>query len=447
MSPSLRTFLSLDLPPILAASFAALSCALLGNFLLLRRQSLMGDAISHAVLPGLVGAFLLTSSRSSLPMFLGALAAGILAVALIELVRRLGRLDSGAAMGVVFSIMFALGVLLIEQAAARHVDLDADCVFSGQLETITWFLPPDSPRSWTLGALLGGGPNALPRQVTTLAAVTLIVIAFVALFFKELRITSFDPQLATALGFRSGLVSAALMALVAAGAVASFEAVGSILVIAMLICPAATARMLTDRLGAQVLLSALFALASALLGYYLGAHAPLHLGFTSGLSAAGMIATASGAFLAAAIIFSPSQGVIARELRRLRLSATIAREDLLAMLYRLEELGLTRALTTAQARAALAAGPLPARLAAHRAARHGQIESANNRLSLTPAGRAVARSLVRRHRLWETYLVRELSLRPDHVHAHAELLEHIPLLPPDLGESRDPHDKPIPPQQ
>ncbi len=128
MNDWLYTLVSLDLLPLIAGVLSALSCGLLGNHLVLRQQSLMGDAISHAVLPGLVLAFLISGTRNPAVMFIGAAGSAILTVVLIQIVRRLGRVEPGAAMGVVFSVMFALGVLMLEQAAADHVDLDADCV-------------------------------------------------------------------------------------------------------------------------------------------------------------------------------------------------------------------------------------------------------------------------------------------------------------------------------
>src|SRR3546814_19522935 len=132
---STAEFLQLDFPAVATATLAAVCCALLGNFLVLRRQSLMGDAISHAVLPGIVVGFVVAGTRSPLPMIVGATAAAVLAAVLIELVRRLGRIEAGASMGVVFTVMFAFGVLLLEQAAARSVDLDADCVLYGSSES------------------------------------------------------------------------------------------------------------------------------------------------------------------------------------------------------------------------------------------------------------------------------------------------------------------------
>jgi len=447
MTPEMYEFVSLDLPAVLAGTLAAVTCGLLGNYLVLRRQALMGDAISHAVLPGLVGAFLVTGSRSSLPMFAGAAAAGLATVGLIGVLRKLTRIEAGAAMGVVFSIMFALGVLLLEQAAARSVDLDADCVLNGQLETIFWF-PPE-----TWGELLSIRTiGLLPRQVVTLGVAALISTVFVVVFFKELRLAAFDPDLATALGFNANLLNGAMMTLVAVAVVASFEAVGSILVIAMLICPAATARFLTDRLRTQVLLSVAFAGAAGVGGYALAATAPRWLPVEKALSAAGMMTVASGALFAAAMLLSPTHGVIARAARRAMHSVHVAREDILAMLYRIEEAPGNPSISTRQARAAIGGGMLAA-AALFSAVRRKELRLAGGSPVLTEAGRNVARAIVRTHRLWEHYMVHELGLRPDHVHDVAEKLEHVtaPRMRDELAEAaggaeRDPQGKLIPPR-
>lgn len=304
-----QEFLQIDLPAMTAAVLACVSCALVGNFLVLRRQSLLGDAISHAILPGIVGGFLLTGSRFGLGVIGGALAAAVVAGVLIESVRRLGRLDGGAAMGVVFTVMFAGGVVMIEQGAARAVDLDADCVLYGQLEGILWLAPQGwadlaDPAAWA----------DLPRQVVTLALVTALCVACVVAFRKELALTSFDPALATTLGIPAGLFHYGVVVLVAVAAIASFEAVGSILVVAMLICPAATARLLTDRLSVQLWLSVAIGGLTGAGGYLLGAFGPSLLagGPADALNAAGMIATLAGVLLAAAILFAPRHGVLAR---------------------------------------------------------------------------------------------------------------------------------------
>lgn len=305
-----QTFLTIDLPAILAATLACLTCALVGNFLVLRRQSLMGDAISHAVLPGIVAGFLIAGTRETFPMMAGALTAAIIAAVLIELVRRFGRVESGAAMGVVFTSLFALGVVLIEQGAARQVDLDADCVLYGQLEGILWF----APQGWA--SLTDPAVWAdMPRQVVQLAVIFAFCLAVVLVFLKELTLVSFDPALADTLGLRSWFVQHGISAMAALAAIAAFEAVGSILVIAMLICPAATARLFCDRMPGQLALSLVIGAITGIGGYLLGAFGPLLVGVEHSVSAAGTIATLSGLILALAILLSPRYGVLAKRLR------------------------------------------------------------------------------------------------------------------------------------
>lgn len=299
--------LQIDLPAVLAALLATCACALLGNFLVLRRQSLMGDAVTHAVLPGLVAGTLVTGSLSGWPMFAGALAAALLASALIELVRRLGRLESGAAMGVVFSIFFAAGVVMIEQAAAGNVHIDPDCVLYGQLEHILWLAATGWPSLLDPAAW-----RELPGEVTTLAVVAALTGGAVLLFYKELKLASFDPGLATSLGFPAGLVNMGLMLLVGAVAVAAFAAVGSILVVAMFICPAAAARLLTRRLASQLWLSQAFAALSAVGGYVLAGFGPGWLGGEHSLAASGMIAVVAGLILALAALVSSRRTALGR---------------------------------------------------------------------------------------------------------------------------------------
>lgn len=427
---------ALDLFPLLAATLAATTCGLLGNFLVLRRLSLMGDAISHSVLPGLVIAFLLTATRSPLAMFLGAAAAGLATVVLVELVKQLGRVEPGAAMGVVFSVLFALGVLLIEQAAARHVDLDAHCVLHGQLETLAWY---DAPSSWA-GVLSASTLWAAPRQVITLAIVALLSACCVIALFKEFRIAAFDPALATTQGFSAGLLHYTLMLLVATATVASFEAVGSILVIAMLVCPGATARLLTDRLLPQIVWSVVIAITSAVGGYIAATALPAWLGAES-VNAAGSIAVTAGVLLTLAIAFSPSHGILPRLIRRRTLATTVARDDLLATLYRATESGDN---STPIARLQHAFDRRPLRRAISSATNDHLISTDADHLTLTKPGTIAAERILRKHRLWEHYLVGEAGLAPDHVHFTAEQLEHLDPSPP-TGPKTDPHGHPIPP--
>lgn len=301
------SFLQIDLPAGLTAVLASTVCAMLGNFLVLRRQALIGDAVSHAVLPGIVAGFLIAGSRATLPVMAGAAAAAGLAALAIEAVRRLGRIEAGASMGVVFTILFAFGVVLMEQAAARAVDLDADCVLYGQLEDVLWL----APTGWA--SLIDPVALAdLPRELLTLAGLNLLTAGLIAVFWKELKITSFDPALATAMGIPASLFHYGLVLFLALAAVASFEAVGSILVIAMLVCPAAAARLLTDRYGRQFGLSVALGAGSGLVGYASAGPVPLWLGWDLAFNAAGMISVVAGIVLTFAILLGPRHGIVAR---------------------------------------------------------------------------------------------------------------------------------------
>jgi manganese/zinc/iron transport system permease protein len=420
---------------VVTGALAAMACALPGTFLVLRRMSLMGDAISHAVLPGLAIAFLLTHSRDSWIMFVGAASIGVLTAAFTQWVSRLGRVDESASMGVVFSCLFAIGLVLIV-AAAHHVDLDAGCVLYGSIETVTM-------DRWTV---LGW---SIPRAACILGGVFLINVLLTLAFFKELRITSFDPGLATAQGIPAWLMHYGLMAVVAVTCVAAFESVGSILVIAMLILPAATANLLTDRLPIMLVLATLLGGLTAVLGHLAALTLPPLVGFRDA-STAGMIAVMAGVLFGAAALLSPRHGVIARAIGEAALRARILREDVLGLLFRCDEDGRTE-VPFAELGPRLIARVAVVRRAIGRLVRDGAIVVNGTALSLTPRGRDAARELIRSHRLWETYFERELGLPPDHTHAPAERLEHLAdaavrrrLAEETAHAALDPHGKAIP---
>ena len=416
----------------------SMACALLGNFLVLRRMSMMGDAISHAVLPGLAVAFMITESRTSLAMFVGAAIVGVLTALFTEWVRSFGKVDEGASMGVVFTTLFAIGLVLIVRGA-EHVELDADCVLYGAME----FTPLDT---------LQFGGIEVPRVALTLGGVLLLNALFVLVFYKELKISSFDPDLATTMGINAGLMHYLLMTLVAVTAVASFEAVGNILVVAVLIVPPAAAYMLTDRLSVMIALSLVIAAASAVVGHLGALTVPAAFGYGS-VGTAGMIAVAAGLFFTLAVFFGPRHGVLSKLIYRVSLSLRIAAEDVLALLYRIEEAsGAETAVIPAHLETVMHLPRLRRRLLVNALIRKGQVRPDAGKLRLTPSGRERARDLIRSHRLWETYLYRYAKLRPDHVHFAAERLEHStnPELQAALnahtGSPRmDPHGKPIPP--
>ena len=418
-------FQSLTLPLdgwiIAVGALCGIACALLGSFLVLRKMSMMGDAISHAVLPGLAVAFLVSGSRASWPMFVGAAVVGILTAVFTEWIREKGRVDEGASMGVVFTALFALGLVLIVQAADT-VDIDPGCVLYGAME----FTPLDTTE-------LAG--FHVPRVALTLGVVALVNLLFVVLFFKELKLSSFDPSLATTLGISAKWMHYALMTLVAITAVASFEAVGNILVVAVLIVPAAAAYLLTDRLAVMILLSVVLAVAGAVLGHVGAVVVPAAFGYSSVQSAGGM-AVALGLLLALAALFGPRHGMVGRALAARAVGRRVVREDLLAQLFRHDEAGGGETLDAA----GLA-----------RLRRAGLVEGGEGEAVLTAPGRAAAADVVRSHRLWESYLEANTGVASDHLHASAERLEHaraaglLEALDEEVGRPQtDPQGKSIP---
>jgi manganese/zinc/iron transport system permease protein len=430
---------SLDGWIVVAGVLCAVASSLLGNFLVLRKMSMLGDAISHAVLPGLAAAFLVTGARDSLPMFAGAAAVGVLTALLTEWIRGVGKVDEGAAMGVVFTALFAIGLIMVVQAADR-VDLDPGCVLYGAIE-----LTPLNT--------VGVGPFEVPRVVVVLSIVLLVNLACVILFYKELKLVSFDPALARTLGINASLVHYLLMTLVAVTAVASFESVGNILVVAMFVVPAATAYLCTDRLWVMIVTSAVVAAVSAAMGHVGAIVVPQWIGYRS-TTTAGMMAVAAGLLFGVAVLVAPRYGVLVKLARRRRLSLEILAEDVLALLYRVEErAGGKSVLGAAGLQSALLTGPIATRVALFWLRRRNEVQGGPGQYLLTDQGRRRAQTLVRSHRLWEQYLGTTGGLADDHLHRSAERLEHFTSDEVRRGLDRetdrprvDPHGRPIPPE-
>jgi len=293
-------FVQFSLTPMLIGILASVACALPGNFLILRRQALIGDAISHVVLPGIVVAFLVTGTVAAIPMLLGAAGAALVAVVLIEAIKRLGRIEPGAAMGVTFTTLFAAGVLILEQTDTSAVHLDVEHALMGNLESLIWF----RAKGW--GSLLDPVALAtLPDELGRIAVVCALVIVLTVVFWRWLKSSTFDEGFAQALGLPVTAIGLGLVITAAVAAVAAFDAVGSIIVIAMFICPPAAARLVTNRLEHQVTWSVVFAVLSAVLGYVFAGYGPLWFGSQNAVSAAGMIAAVSGVILGLACLFGP----------------------------------------------------------------------------------------------------------------------------------------------
>lgn len=283
---------------ILTGSLVASVCGMLGCFLILRRMAMLGDAISHAILPGIVIAFLMSGSRETLPMLIGAGLIGLITVFVIQLLHQSG-VKSDASIGVTFTAMFALGVVLVSLYAGQ-VDLDLDCVLYGEIAYVPW-------DTFTIG-----GIDAGPRAVWGVGAILLISLAVIGLFFKQFKICAFDPAMAAAIGIPVMLFHYVLMGLVSLATVASFESVGAILVVAMLVVPSATAYLLTDKLHVMLGISIVVGIASSIFGYLL-AH-------VLDSSIAGAMTVVAGVFFLLAFLFSPSHGVVPRKWRQRRAS-------------------------------------------------------------------------------------------------------------------------------
>nr|WP_281376932.1 metal ABC transporter permease [Deinobacterium chartae] len=341
------------------------AAALLGVFLVLRRMSLMSDAISHAVLPGIVAAYWLTGGEAAtVPALLGAGAMGLLTVSAVELLARSGRVRSDAAIGVVFPLFFSVGVILVSMYF-RDVHLDLDAVLYGEIA----YAP------FNTLTLLG---HELPESVVLMGSLALLNALFVALFYKELKLATFDAGLAAALGFAPGLIHYLLMTLLSFTTVGAFQSVGAILVIAFVIVPPATAYLLTRRLPVMIGLSLLFGALSSVAGYVLA--------ILLDASIAGMMATLLGVFFFAALLFSPLEGILATRRRRARQRRQVAARLLVAHLAQaggagqLEETARQLGWTLPEARTAL-----------ETARQGGWARLEAGRVDLTPRGLEAAR--------------------------------------------------------
>ena len=265
------------------------TCGLVGCFVVLRRMALVGDAISHSLLPGITLAFLLTHSRDTLPMMIGAIAAGVLTVALIEAIRYTSRIKADAAIGIVFSSLFAVGVIMISVFADK-VDLDAECVLYGELG----FIPLQEVAYF--GDLAIG-----PEPVVRMAVIAVIAIILLIAFYKEMLVTSFDAGLAASLGISPARYQYGLTLFLSIVIVSSFESVGVVLVLAMIIFPGATALLLTDRLSNALWISTAFTALYAVFGF--------HLATWLNASIAGGMTVIAGVLFGIVWMASPNQGL------------------------------------------------------------------------------------------------------------------------------------------
>ena len=274
---------------ILTGCLVASSCGFIGSFLILRRMAMIGDAISHAILPGIVLAFLFSHSMATITMLIGCTLVGLLTTFIIQSLDT-GGVQSDAAIGVTFTAMFSVGVVLVSLYTS-DIHLDLQHVLYGEIA----FAP------WT--TLVIGGVE-MPKAVWIMGGVLLLTLLVTGLFYKEMKLSSFDPHMAKAIGIPVIFIHYLLMALVSLNAVAAFESVGAILVVAMLVIPGATAYLLTDKMSVMLGLSILVGILSSVIGYVLAAQWDV--------SISGMMTTVAGVLFALSLLLSPRNGIITR---------------------------------------------------------------------------------------------------------------------------------------
>jgi manganese/zinc/iron transport system permease protein len=352
----------------------AAACSLLGTFLVLRRMSMMTDAISHAILPGLVAGYFLASGPNVLVGALGATGAAILTVSIVEALQRSRYLDGSSAMGIVFPAMFALGTVLVSRWFA-NVHLDTDAILYGNIE-FSFF-----------DRFVIGGRDLGPQSVWIMSALLTINLVFLGLFYKELKLTTFDTGMAAMLGFSPAIVHYALMIALSITTVGAFTAVGAILVVALVIVPAATAYLLTDRLIAMMGLSVLIGALSAWTGF--------ELALWLDTSVSGAMVTMLGVFFLLALLFSPKQGLVANVVRHRGNARCFAVDLLLMHLWNHESTATAGSESTiGHVSAALRWSPDHAEAVIDRATDRGYLRQERDHLVLTESGRAHATTLV-----------------------------------------------------
>lgn len=306
----------------LTACLAGAACAIPGCFLFLRKQSMIADALTHAALPGVVAAFVIAGYLEAsgwiehegswtvrhLLMFSGAMIAGLLTAYLTEWVTKTGWIGGDAALGVVFTTLFAIGLIMLRQFADK-TDLDLDCVLYGQLETV-------------------GFGKSIPAEAIACATMLLLNGLLVLMLFKELMITTFDPQLAGTLGFRPRLIHYGLMTITTATVVTAFEVVGSILVIGMLVIPPSTAHFITRRLKPMLAVSMAVAVSASLLGHIAANTLPGPITAAFGLPVTESVRTSGAIVLVAAVqmliamMLGPERGILVDRYRHSTSSAS-----------------------------------------------------------------------------------------------------------------------------
>lgn len=400
---------------LVASSMVGLMCGVLGCFIVLRNMSLIGDALSHAVLPGIFFAFLIVG-YSTIGFFIGSTVAGLVAAIAISWIQQNVKTKNDAAIGIIFTAMFSIGVMGISwlnQSEGVHLDL----------------------KDFLFGNVLG----ISNEDIYLTFGIALYTIICVILFYRQLFITTFQPTIAETMGISAKAIHYFLMLLLSFVIVASLRTVGVILVVAMLITPAATALLLSSRLKRVIIISACIGVFSSVLGFVCSV-----IFDTTPGPAMTLCATL---FYFIAVLLSPSQGLLFKYNQNRVEKRRIIREDILRQVIKHGPKGTSTA--TLATRLMLSESKIKSTV--FLMAKSNLLAMKSGSIVLTEAGINKAEQLVRAHRLWETYQVRKMGLGSDQIHNEADQIEHflseelLDEIDRELGfPTKDPHDSPIP---
>lgn len=411
---------------LVGAILLGISCGVLGSFIVVRKMALMGDTLSHAVLPGVAAGFLWSETKDPVAILVGATVVGLLATVLVSLIRQTTKIKEDAALGLVLASFFGVGICMLTRIQKL----------------------PNGNQSGIDKFMFGQAAALTQQDVTLMFATTVLTIILIVLFYKGLLAMSFDPAFAVSIGLPVKAIHYMLMALLAFAIVVSLQAVGVVLVSAMLITPAASAYLLTDRMKHMLVLSAIFGMLAGAIGAFLS-----FLG--NNLPTGPFMVIGASVVFVLAYFFAPKHGVLTRWYRHLRRRQRVRMENMLKAMHRVMEdrdfhgEGVSvKELATLRRETLEDITRTVQEMVRNKYVTLGE---AGNMVYFTPESFNHACRIVRNHRLWELYLTNEVDYQADHVHEDAEKIEHV------LGEEivrkleraldypkTDPHGKKIP---
>ncbi len=425
---NVETFFSMQNPNFwlvtIGAVLLSISSALVGTFTFLKKKSLVGDAVAHAVLPGICLAFILSGDKDPLWIIIGAFISGWISILSIDFITQNSKIKEDTAIGLVLSVFFGFGIMLL--VAIQH---------SG-----------NPNQSGLANFLFGNAASLIGKDLWTFSILSIILVIAVGVFYKEFKLVTFDRQFAMTIGMPVRLIEFLLSTLVVLAIVAGIQAIGVVLMAAMLITPAASARFWTDRLFFMLFLSAVFAAFSSIIGSYISFLAP------SMPTGPWIVVIISGIAMIS-FFLAPEKGILSKWYRKRSNRIKILEENILKTFYLLgensSELSTGRKVEDLNQRRSWKTNDLKSGL--QRLRNQGYLIKKGDSWFLTGIGASKGQRVVRLHRLWELYLTEYLKIAPDHVHEDAETIEHV--ITPDLEKSimqklgfpeLDPHRSKIP---